>query len=145
MKMRCSKCGVVFEGPVDKCPNCGVVFKKPAAAPAANPAPAEESKPGNSVVVNVYNGNTNNGNAPAEEVKKSYWDGHLIQLIGWQLLTGFLVLITLGIMVPWRVCKLHGWHCKHSVYDGYRLTLVLSNPVNIEAYNELLRIQNLQI
>lgn len=31
-----------------------------------------------------------------------------------------------------------------STTDGYRLTLVLSNPVNIEAYNELLRIQNLQ-
>ena len=31
-----------------------------------------------------------------------------------------------------------------STTDGYRLTLILSNPVNIEAYNELLRIQNLQ-
>jgi len=52
---------------------------------------------------------------------ESYWDGHLIQLIGWMILGAILVTITLGIMYPWYYCVLQRWKCKHSVYDGYRL------------------------
>lgn len=131
MKMKCSKCGGIFEGPVDACPHCGVKFKKPEAPKAEEPkpaAPAPEKAPEQPKVEANVPATTD---APVEEGKKakkvepdtgSYWDGHLIQLIGWRLLTGFVAIITLGIMVPWGVCKLHGWYCKHRVYDGYRLT-----------------------
>ena len=95
MKMKCPKCGEVFEGPLDSCPKCGAKFKNSA---------SKENVP-----------------APVK-AKESYWDGHLIQLIGWCILGSLLTIITLGIMYPWFLCRLQAWHCKHTVLDGYRLT-----------------------
>lgn len=52
---------------------------------------------------------------------KSYFDGSLLQLIGWRIL-GFLVTAcTLGICYPWAVCMVYRWETKHTVIDGHRL------------------------
>lgn len=52
---------------------------------------------------------------------KSYFDGKLIQLIGWTLLGSLLTCITLGILYPFALCWTKAWRYKHSVVNGYRL------------------------
>ena len=51
----------------------------------------------------------------------SYFDGGLLQLIGWKLLGGFITSITLGICYPWAVCMVYNWETKHTVIEGKRL------------------------
>lgn len=52
---------------------------------------------------------------------KSYFDGGLLQLIGWRIF-GFLVTVcTLGICYPWAVCMVYGWETRHTVIEGRRL------------------------
>lgn len=54
-------------------------------------------------------------------MEKSYFDGGLLQLIGWKIL-GFLVTVfTLGICYPWAVCMCYNWEVKHTVINGRRL------------------------
>ncbi len=51
----------------------------------------------------------------------SYFDGGLLQLIGWSIL-GFLVtFFTLGICYPWALCMTYGWKVNHTVIEGRRL------------------------
>lgn len=53
--------------------------------------------------------------------KNSYFDGGLLQLIGWKIL-GFLVTVfTLGICYPWALCMIYSWETKHTVIEGKRL------------------------
>ncbi len=55
------------------------------------------------------------------ENQESYFDGSLLQLIGYNILTFLLSLCTLGIGVPWAVCMMERWECKHTVVEGRRL------------------------
>jgi len=52
---------------------------------------------------------------------ESFFDGSLIQLIGYKMLGNFLLLITLGIAYPWIMCMIEGWDKKHTVINGNRL------------------------
>lgn len=54
-------------------------------------------------------------------MKDSYFDGGLLQLIGWKILGGFITFITLGICYPWAVCMEYKWEIKHTVINGHRL------------------------
>lgn len=51
----------------------------------------------------------------------SYFDGKLIQQIGWSILCALLSLITIGLGVPWAVCMKQRWETKHTVIEGKRL------------------------
>lgn len=52
---------------------------------------------------------------------QSYFDGGLLQLIGWRIL-GFVVTVcTLGICYPWAVCMIYGCETRHTVVNGRRL------------------------
>lgn len=51
----------------------------------------------------------------------SYFDGGLLQLIGWKILGVIITTITLGICYPWAVCMVYDWETKHTVVDGKRL------------------------
>ena len=51
----------------------------------------------------------------------SYFDGGLLQLIGWKFLGGLVTIFTLGICYPWAVCMIYSWEIKHTVINGKRL------------------------
>lgn len=57
-----------------------------------------------------------------EEVLESYFDGGLLQKIGWTILGGLVTACTLGICYPWAVCMLYSWETKHTVIEGKRLS-----------------------
>jgi len=52
---------------------------------------------------------------------KSYFDGGLLNLIGWSILGFFVTVITLGICFPWALCMVYGWKINHTVIEGRRL------------------------
>ena len=52
---------------------------------------------------------------------ESYFDGGLLQLIGWRLLGGIITACTLGICYPWACCMIYSWEAKHTVINGKRL------------------------
>ena len=56
---------------------------------------------------------------PAES--KSTFDGRLIQLIGYNLLSFLMTVFTLGIAYPWAKCLKENWGVKHTIVDGKRL------------------------
>lgn len=53
---------------------------------------------------------------------ESYFDGRLLQLIGWNILTFFMNVFTLGIAVPFSMCLMMKWKMKHQVILGRRLS-----------------------
>lgn len=53
---------------------------------------------------------------------ESYFDGKLLQLIGWNLLCFLVNLITLGIAIPFTTCWMMKWKAKHQVILGRRLS-----------------------
>ena len=55
------------------------------------------------------------------QTEKSYFDGGLLQLIGWQILGGLVTAFTLGICYPWAICMIYRWEAKHTVINGRRL------------------------
>lgn len=61
-----------------------------------------------------------------EQAKKavrtdSYFDGGLLELIGWKILSFLIISITFGIATPWAKCMLYSYQIKHTVYNGKRL------------------------
>ena len=53
---------------------------------------------------------------------ESYFDGKLLQLIGWNILAFFMNVFTLGIAVPFSMCLMMKWKMKHQVILGRRLS-----------------------
>lgn len=53
--------------------------------------------------------------------EKSYFDGGLLQLIGWQILGVLVTAITFGICYPWAICMIYRWEARHTVINGRRL------------------------
>lgn len=54
-------------------------------------------------------------------MQESYFSGGLLGLIGINILTFLLSIITLGLGVPWTVCMKQRWIAKHTVIDGHQL------------------------
>lgn len=53
--------------------------------------------------------------------KQSYFDGGLLQYIGWSIVGCLITLLTFGICYPWALCMVYSWEIKHTVIDGQRL------------------------
>lgn len=72
----------------------------------------------------VFSVKQNNGPRPfnVENNGQGGFDGWLIQKIGWNLLCGFVSMITLGIAYPATIVWKEKWRCKHTMYEGRRLT-----------------------
>lgn len=51
----------------------------------------------------------------------SVFDGKLLQLIGWRLLGGLIIAISLGIATPWATCMIYRWETEHTIIEGRRL------------------------
>ena len=56
-----------------------------------------------------------------EVEEKSYFDGGLLQLIGWKIIGFFITILTFGICYPFAVCMIYDWEVKHTVINGKRL------------------------
>lgn len=54
-------------------------------------------------------------------MEESYFDGSILQLIGYSILAGLLTVVTLGIAYPWALCMLQRWETKHTVIGSKRL------------------------
>lgn len=55
------------------------------------------------------------------EYNNSYFDGGLLQQLGWIILGTLVTVATLGLCYPWAVVMLKNWEIKHTVVDGRRL------------------------
>ncbi|MCC5890908.1 MAG: DUF898 family protein [Alkalibacterium sp.] len=53
--------------------------------------------------------------------RTSYFDGGLLQLIGWTIVGTVATIISFGLLYPWSLCRLFGWRINHTVIDGRRL------------------------
>lgn len=53
--------------------------------------------------------------------QESYFDGGLLQLIGYNILGILVTIFTLGICLPWAYCMIYRWEAKHTVINGRRL------------------------
>lgn len=53
--------------------------------------------------------------------KTSYFDGGLLQFIGWTILGSLVTVFTLGICYPWSLTMVYGWKINHTVVDGKRM------------------------
>ena len=51
----------------------------------------------------------------------SYFDGSLLQLIGWEILGALITVFTLGICYPWAFTMVYKWEINHTVINGKRL------------------------
>ncbi|MEG0169982.1 DUF898 family protein [Anaerorhabdus sp.] len=54
----------------------------------------------------------------------SYFDGGLLGLIGVNLITALVSVITFGIAFPWLICYKLSWVARHTVIEGRRLKFV---------------------
>lgn len=52
----------------------------------------------------------------------SYFDGRLLQLIGYKILGALITIFSLGILYPWAICFVKRWETIHTVVDGKRLS-----------------------
>ena len=51
----------------------------------------------------------------------SYFDGGLLELIGWRILAFLIIGLTFGIATPWAKCMIYNYQFKHTVFNGKRL------------------------
>ncbi len=52
---------------------------------------------------------------------KSYFDGDIFSYIGYSIICGILIVITIGFGTPWAVCIMLRWKTNHTVIDGRRM------------------------
>ena len=51
----------------------------------------------------------------------SKFNGGLLGLIGINILQWLIILVSLGIALPWAVCKKQNWLAKHTIIDGKQM------------------------
>lgn len=55
------------------------------------------------------------------EIGGSYFDGKLLQYLGYCILGALVTMLTLGICFPWAITMLYKWEADHTVVEGHRL------------------------
>lgn len=53
--------------------------------------------------------------------KASFFDGGLLEYIGWRILGTLVTVCTFGICYPWALTMVYGWKINHTVIEGRRL------------------------
>ncbi|EKF1959595.1 hypothetical protein OYM88_002078 [Listeria monocytogenes] len=61
------------------------------------------------------------GNIETRNGRTSFFDGGLLQYIGWTILGTLVTICTIGICYPWSLCMVYGWKINHTVIEGRRL------------------------
>ncbi|EAC2629147.1 hypothetical protein [Listeria monocytogenes] len=61
------------------------------------------------------------GNIETRNGGTSFFDGGLLQYIGWTILGTLVTICTIGICYPWALCMVYGWKINHTVIEGRRL------------------------
>ena len=117
MRYVCSNCGESFEGQPERCPRCNRKLKYPEPVLPAPPEEYPEEEQQNIEEQPVIEQEV----VVEKQERASYFDGRLIQLIGWRLLGGLVTVITLGICYPIALCWIIRWRTKHTVIEGRRL------------------------
>ena len=56
-----------------------------------------------------------------QKMKESYFDGGLLQLVGYKILGALVTILTFGVCAPWAICMVYRWETKHTVINGNRL------------------------
>lgn len=51
----------------------------------------------------------------------SYFDGGLLQLLGYRILGILITALTLGVCFPWAYTMIYSWEARHTVINGKRL------------------------
>lgn len=69
----------------------------------------------------VLNANSNTGQPSTRVELNSYFDGGLLQYIGWNILGAIVTCVTLGICYPWSLTMIYKWKIEHTVIEGRRL------------------------
>lgn len=59
-----------------------------------------------------------------EKRTDSYFDGKLLELIGWNILSCLITIVTFGIAAPWGKCMLLKFEIEHTVINGKRLKFI---------------------
>lgn len=103
--MFCEKCGYENLDDASNCANCGNILSDTA----------------NTLKSQNANSFTQNNNTTPVSIPYSYFDGGLLQQIGWLILGVIVTVITLGICFPCAVCMLYNWEIKHTVIEEKRL------------------------
>ena len=104
--MYCKNCGYKNNDNVNYCFSCGSNLKN---TPPKSPTSYEELYQAQQPV--YYN-----SNVPIE-ASASYFDGGLLQKIGWCIVGFLLTVFTLGICYPWACCLIYEWEAKHTVIE----------------------------
>lgn len=97
----CTNCGAPLADDAHSCGSCGQLV-----APT-NEISKEDTVPADSHF--------------EKSKERSYFDGGLLQLIGWYILGSLVTTLTLGICYPWSFCMIYNWETKHTVINGHRL------------------------
>lgn len=54
-------------------------------------------------------------------MEESYFDGGLLQLLGYRILGAVVTVLTLGVCAPWAITMVESWKASHTVINGKRL------------------------
>ena len=142
-KKFCKNCGAPLKGSF--CPKCGTPANGHTETPdmydddrtvvlsASTPTPKADPKP---ETLPVYTPEPARMPEPAPvptpkrvfnttpvgpEGEESYFDGTMLQLVGWTLLGALITAVTCGICYPWACCMIYSWETEHTVINGRRL------------------------
>lgn len=68
-------------------------------------------------------------------ISNSKFDGSVLGYIGIYLLYGFLAMISLGLAIPYAICKIASWYISHCTIDNRRLEFEASS---LELFGKML-------
>lgn len=101
----CSKCGTQLNDNVGFCPSCGTPNQAQGFANANNTTPNF----------------TQNISYQAPDVKKSTWDGGVLDTIVNSIIASLITSFTCGIATPWALCYMMDFIIGHTIINGKRL------------------------
>ena len=141
-KYRCPKCGETYQGEQSVCPKCKTPmhYRKKQEIKVEEEAKTierfnfedpdvikhDEKVPETPIVnddgtLSLPENKQVKKDEPLLITGESFFNGRLIQHIGWSLLAFLLTIITAFIALPWAACMLYRWEINHTFIQGHKL------------------------